>query len=263
MRPLKFIGIELKSMPQFIGTLLLTPAVMVYLIWDKLSNVNITLSSSVFPANPTLQDHILFNLTRKTGIFTSFTIAQQGAFYNAVSVTILFEFLVGGLLAAAIFGVPMTRGTIIHDIASLGSKRKTLAVRGLFLILCALLLAGLSAIFLFYLPQVFGVHSDIRFLLSVLTTSFLTIITSAALVLSLVALSRDLIVPLIGVFAVFIGTFGGSNLSHLLLPFKDLTFVLWNAGRFGHPGAYIYTGLAIYGALTVLSVKAFEGGDYY
>lgn len=263
MRPLKFIGIELKSMPQFIGTLLLTPAVMVYLIWDKLSNVNITLSSSVFPANPTLQDHILFNLTRKTGIFTSFTIAQQGAFYNAVSVTILFEFLIGGLLAAVIFGVPMTRGTIIHDIASLGSKRKTLAVRGLFLMLCALFLAGLTSIFLFYLPPLFGAHPDVRFFFSALVTSFLATISSAVLVLFLVALSRDLIVPLIGVFAVFIGTFGGPDMAHLLMPFKDLTFVLWNAKRFGHPDTYMYTGLVLYGVLLVLSIKAFEGGDYY
>jgi len=83
LRSLRFIGIELKSMPQFIVLLLLAPAIMSYLVWDKLASVTISVGSTIFPVPPNynIQTGILINITKRTGIFMNFSFAQWEAFY--------------------------------------------------------------------------------------------------------------------------------------------------------------------------------------
>ncbi|WP_456365515.1 hypothetical protein [Thermococcus sp.] len=265
MRSVKFVGVELRSMPQFISILVSAPAILVYIVWSRLSSATIVTGSSVFPVPPNynLQAQVLANLTSDTSIFVSFGLAQWKAFSNAVSAAVVFDFILGGLLGAFIFGVPIARGTVIHDIAALGSKGRVLAVRTLFLVLCATLLSSLTAVFLYYLPPGFGISPDVRFFFVLLGTSFLSILSSAFLTLLLTALSRDLVVPVLGVFTVFVGILAGGNFARLLLPFKDLTFILWSSSRFGHPVDYLYSGFVLYTVLSVLAVKAFEGGDFY
>ncbi len=265
MKPLKFVGVELRSIPQLIVLLLSVPAIMGYLVWDKLASVTISVSSSVFPVPITsnVQSEVLLNITKRTDIFMNFGFAQWKAFYNAISTVILFDFIVGGLLGAFILGIPIVRGTIIHDIATLGSKRRTLTTRTLFLTLCALLFASFSAVFLYYLPPLFGISPDSRFFLAVFGTSLLAMLSAAIIVLLLTTVSRELVVPVTGIFAVLIVSLVSTNTNHLLLPFKDFTFALWNPAQFGHPDNYMYAGFVLYGFLTLLAIKAFGGGDFY
>jgi len=266
MRSVKFVGVGLRAMPQFISILVSAPAILVYIVWNRLSSATVATGSSIFPLPPNhdLQAQVLANLTRNTDVFASFGLAQWRAFFNAVSAAVVFDFILGGLLGAFIFGVPIARGTVIHDIATLGGKGRVLAVRTLFLVLCAALLSSLTAVFLYYLPPMFGVSPDVRFFFALLGMSFLSMISSAFLTLLLTALSRDLVVPVLGVFTVFVGILAGGNFARLLLPFKDLTFILWAPHHFGGcHGSYLYAGLALYTVLSVLAVKTFEGGDFY
>ncbi len=265
MRSNRFIGVDLTSTLQLILLVLLTPSALAYIVWDKVSNVSVGTGSSVFPFPPnmTLQNQLLLNITGKTAIFSNFLYGQWAAFMNAVSSVVLFDFVVGGLIGAFAVGTPITKGTVINDIAIMGSKRKVLSARALFLTVIAFFVGALSAVLLYFIPQMFGIKPEIRFSAVVLTTTASAFIASSFFVLLVTVASRELILPVSGVFLLVVLSQMNSKLNHLLLPFKNLTFVLWNPSRFGHPDSYVYLGLILYSLLVILAVRGFEGGDFY
>jgi len=259
MRSLKTMGEEIKSNPQLVLLLLLSPLILQYVVWrflPSLSGVSINDEVTSLPAS-----EYLANVTSKVEFFATVASSQVSAVLNTVSKLHLTAFILGGVLGAFLMVEPVYRGSVINEIALLGRGRALIGrllfavVYGAFLVLVTLsAFWGVSGLVELSLGS--------RFFLALGLSLFLSTMSGLVVVSLLGFVSREPVVPLALTLTAGFLTTSSTTLNEVLLPFESLNYYLWNP-KAVTLGTSLYAGLALYALLVVLMVKIFEGGDFY
>ncbi len=261
MLPFKTIGEEIKSSPQLVAFLLISPLIVQYVIWVYLPKLNgIAVRSEITSAVPGMDFQYLNNVTSKMGLFGSAAASQLSSLFATVSKVHLAVFLIGGLLAAFLISEPIYRGTVINDIAFLG-RNNALSGRTVFGFLYSVFLISTTVIVFDGVAKVSGVSLESRFSFVLFGTLVLSTLAGFVLVASLSVLSREPVIPLGTLFLVALLSGTTSQIGSVLMPFERLTYFLWDT-KF-HLNAYVYTGLLLYSSMPFILISLFKGGDFY
>ncbi|MDV3103188.1 hypothetical protein [Thermococcus waiotapuensis] len=261
MLSFKTIGEEIKSSPQLLAFLIVSPLIIQYVIWAYLPKLNgITVNSEITAMIPDMDLQYLNNVTSRMDLFESAVSSQISSLFVAVSRIHQAVFLLGGLLAAFLIAEPIYRGTIINDIAFLG-RDKALSGRLIFGFLYSIFLISTAVVVFSGVAEVSGISLESRFFLVLFGTLILSTLAGFVLVSLLSVLSRESIIPLGMLFLAVILSGTAHQIGSVILPFERLTYFLWDT-KF-HLDRYVYAGLLMYGTTPFILMCLFKGGDFY
>ncbi len=256
----RFLALQFMSSWELVLLLLLAPSLLIYFTWGYMASPSIPDlgSSSVSTLRPMLSQMVESFIGAVK--FSVFRPAQMKAFASAGLSVIRWSFVIGGLFSAFLMVLPISRGTIINDIAVMRSKRSVLLARFMFAFLYFVFFSIVMIVYLDFTSNAFGYSLPLRALLGLFVSVFLSLLWGFMLVLSLGTIVRDSTYPLLILFIVAFVSPTNQKAFQLFLPFSRLYTVIWGIQR---GSSWMYGGLLVF-CLTVLAAfVTFSGGDYY
>ncbi|AAL81648.1 hypothetical protein PFDSM3638_07675 [Pyrococcus furiosus DSM 3638] len=263
---MKHILLEIESNKGLVILLIILPSLLLVITWFALSDLG-EIPSEGTEFMKTVPCKEVGNVIEESShslmyFFDEVARSQTKALKKGIKIVFSGVFLSASLLSALILGKSISMGTIIYDIGILRNKRAIILTRLSPVLVYSLFSSLLVSIAISFLLQLYGMNIEVGVMLKLFISLFLAstwgIFFSSLISVSSREYSFSVLLSFLVVGA-FLSELPGNE---LIFPFLDL-FQWMLFPEFVELKFTSIVGLLLLGITPLVTIKIFEGGDYY